>query len=208
MAQSFVWDINLLFFVVSMLVINLTPGPDVAYIVQQSLTKGLKAGITAIAGIALGLFCHLLFAAFGVSGLFVKLDMPFIIFKILGVAYLFYLAYKAYQQTGAFSIDVDGAQNKNILINGFLINLLNPKVVLFFLSVLPQFVNSQVSRKSQVIFLGLIFIVMGSCVNLIFSYIASRFRFHDFGKLYLKWKLNIFSSLIFIALAIHLAFLC
>jgi len=202
---SIVWDSNLLPFLVFILVINLIPGPDVTYIIQQSLAGGRKAGVTATLGITLGLCCHLFLATFGITKLMVEFKIFLHIFKFVGISYLCYLAYKAFILTDIFTKNVNVENDKNVLLSALLTNLLNPKVALVFVSILPQFVHPEDMQAAKILTFGLIFIFTGSCINLLFCYASIAIAFFNFGNSYLACRINIFCGIIFIVLGIHLA---
>ncbi len=171
-------DILLAFSAASLLLI-LTPGPDMTFFLGQTLTAGRARGFAAMAGITSGLLAHSMLAAFGLSALLVASADAFTLLKIIGVAYLLWLAVQAIRHGSALTI-MRSARKPQSLQHVFLmgagVNLLNPKIVMFFLTFLPQFVSvSDPEASGKLLFLGLYFTVLclPPCVLLILM--AERF---------------------------------
>jgi threonine/homoserine/homoserine lactone efflux protein len=178
---------QLLLFIAAGLLLNLTPGPDVLYIVAQSLRHGLRAGLVAALGITAGCFVHIFAAAIGVSALMLASATAFNVLKWLGAAYLVYVGVRmlfarapAPQGLGEPAL-ADGAQGgpvsgretgaaatlKTIFLRGFWTNALNPKVALFFLAFLPQFIAPTMEHKPLAfLLLGLLFNFNAVWVNM------------------------------------------
>ena len=170
---------NLLLFVLAGLLLNLTPGPDVLYIVSNALRSGARAGMLAALGITAGCFVHIFAAAVGVSALMAASSTAFGLLKWLGAAYLVYVGLRlllARQPEGARSaIDLIAGGDrpicatalKDIFFRGFWTNALNPKVALFFLAFVPQFIAPGIANKPLAfLLLGLLFNFNGLWVNL------------------------------------------
>ena len=169
---------SLLFFVTAGLLLNLTPGPDVLYIASNALRHGARAGIAAAFGITAGCFVHILAAAVGVSALLSASSMAFAVLKWLGAAYLVYVGLRLLMAQGEFAILLEassqgftGANPKinyqSIFLRGFGTNALNPKVALFFLAFVPQFIAPAVENKPLAfLLLGLLFNFNGLWVNI------------------------------------------
>lgn len=176
---------NLALFVVSGILLNLTPGQDTFYIIGRSLAQGRRAGILSVIGIVSGCVVHTLAAAFGLSAILASSASAFLVVKAAGAAYLVYLGVtmmldrSANPAQAAGSLTRDGAWA--IYRAGFLSNVLNPKVALFFLAFLPQFVDPAAESKTAAfLFLGAVFIFNGTIWCLILAWGASamsrRFR--------------------------------
>lgn len=172
---------QLLLFVVAGLLLNLTPGPDVLYIVSQGLKSGARAGIVAALGITAGCFVHIFAAAVGVSALVAASVTAFTVLKWLGAAYLVWVGIRMLRSS-APSLDLaalgqGGARTgglKLVFFRGFATNALNPKVALFFLAFLPQFIGPEIEHKSLAfLFLGLLFNFNGLGVNLAWALAAA-----------------------------------
>jgi threonine/homoserine/homoserine lactone efflux protein len=153
-------------FLVTGILLNITPGNDTIYILSRTITQGKKAGILSVLGIVTGATMHTLFAAFGLSIILMKSAMVFSIVKWLGAGYLIYLGLKVIRSRGNDQFELDTKPKTNvrkIYLQGFLTNLLNPKVALFYLAFLPQFIStSNHSGPLPFLFLGLTFIVTGT----------------------------------------------
>jgi threonine/homoserine/homoserine lactone efflux protein len=166
---------NLISFLGASVLLSLLPGPDNIFVLTESLTKGQKNGIFISVGLSLGVLVHTIAAATGLSIIIQKSALAFSIIKYLGTIYLFYLAYLALKEkkpTLDFSIDSSREKNKvsKLIRKGFLMNVLNPKVSLFFIAFLPQFVsNDGLNVTIQMIILGFIFMLQAL---MIFSSIA------------------------------------
>lgn len=159
-------DINtILSFLVIACLLTIAPGPDILYLITQSLTHGKKAGLALALGLSTGNLFHTLAAAFGISAFIQTSDYAFNGLKIAGVIYLLYLAWGIVQKwqktnsTPTASVSDGSTHNAFALFKqGVLMNLLNPKVMLFFLALLPQFVDAQRgSIELQMLSLGLLF---------------------------------------------------
>jgi len=167
---------QLLLFIAAGVLLNLTPGPDVLYIVTHALRRGARAGVVAALGITAGCFVHIVAAALGVSALLAASSAAFAVLKWAGAAYLVYVGVRLLttRNTG-FAIDsgADGAEPsraealKSIFSQGFWTNVLNPKVALFFLAFVPQFIAPDVVNKPLAfLLLGLLFNFNGLWVNI------------------------------------------
>lgn len=169
---------QLLLFVAAGLLLNLTPGPDVLYIVSNALRAGARAGMVAALGITAGCFVHIFAAAVGVSALMAASATAFTVLKWLGTTYLVYMglgllfsntqnAIKI-EANEAYSTGTTGHKRlRTIFLRGFWTNALNPKVALFFLAFLPQFIAPSVANKPLAfLLLGLLFSFNGLWVNI------------------------------------------
>ena len=172
---------NLPMFIVAGLLLAMSPGPDTAYILGRSAQSGWRSGMVAAMGIAVGIWVHILAAAIGLSALLMTSARAFMVTKLVGACYLVFLGLKMIASTGQrrdLGIErVSSATPTNqIFWQGFLTNVLNPKVALFFLAFLPQFVNSgTASKAASFLFLGLVFDVVGTSWNLTVAGTAARF---------------------------------
>jgi RhtB (resistance to homoserine/threonine) family protein len=159
--------------------LNLTPGPDVFYMVTHALKSGWRAGAVAAAGITAGCFVHVAAATAGLSALVAASATAFTILKWLGAAYLVYVGWQMLRsKASSFAIDSIAAHAhihsskqdidyKNIFLQGFLTNVLNPKVALFFLAFLPQFISPTSPHPTfAFLFLGVLFNVNSIPINL------------------------------------------
>lgn len=198
---------TILIFICSSVLLTLAPGPDIIFTMTQGITKGKKVGVLTAIGLTLGNSVHTIAAAFGLSIVFRTSLIAFILFKILGGVYLLYLAYKAYRfRKAPISINIsNNIDTKYIVAKGFLMNVLNPKVALFFLAFLPQFVNYNIgSIPIQMVILGLIFMLQVAIIFSSIGYFSGYFGDWVMKRPKISENLNLISSVIFLLLAIKL----
>jgi threonine/homoserine/homoserine lactone efflux protein len=162
---------DLWLFVISGLLLSVTPGPDTLYIVGRSSSQGWRAGAVAALGIGVGTLVHICAAALGLSALLAASAAAFTAVKFIGAAYLLYVGIALIRAAGgkrsAVTVVPRPASVRAIFIQGFLTNVLNPKVALFFLAFLPQFVGVEsTSKPLAFLLLGAIFDVNGTIWNL------------------------------------------
>lgn len=173
---------NFLTFVITVLIINLSPGPAMIYVINQSSKYGIKAGLKAAAGVEFGVFFYVLLTAFGLMVIFQETPMLYKIIQFMGALYLIYLAYLSWPKRKSIQSPNILSQNssesvRHTFSKGILINLSNPKIGLFFVSLLPQFVPSD-SHPAWLYFLlyGLIFNFGGICVNVTVGAMARKLK--------------------------------
>ena len=167
---------TLALFLTATLALNLTPGPDMLYVIARSAAEGRKAGIVSALWIAGGTVFHTAAVALGVVSLLAAVPVAFLIVKYAGAAYLIYLGIRALRSDAPLAAPVvEHARLSVIFRQGVITNVLNPKVALFFLAFLPQFVDpARGDPALQVIVLGLLFNVSGTLVNLAVALASSR----------------------------------
>ena len=195
-------------FVAAGLLLNVTPGPDVLYIVGRAVSQGRKAGFVSALGIGAGGLLHILAAVAGVSTLMMRLPAAYETVRWLGAAYLLYLGVRALiRKTPATELQRFEAQDlRRVFWQGFLTNALNPKVALFFAAFLPQFVDpARGSLPLQFLLLGVIFNVNGTIVNLAYAAVASGAGAWLRGRLAAGRVLDRVAGVLFIALGVRLA---
>jgi threonine/homoserine/homoserine lactone efflux protein len=171
---------DLALFVVSGLLLNITPGADTLYIVSRSAASGAKAGAVAALGIAAGCVVHMFAAALGLSAILAASATAFLVVKLAGAAYLVYLGVSMFRSGAprpAASLPPaapPAAPLPRIFAQGVLTNVLNPKVALFFLAFLPQFIDSGTPDKvTAFLFLGLVFNINGTLWILLVARVAA-----------------------------------
>jgi threonine/homoserine/homoserine lactone efflux protein len=152
------------------LLMALTPGPNMIYLVSRSLCQGRAAGITSWFGVVLGFTVHMVCAAIGLTALFMAVPLGYEILKFAGALYLLWLAWQAVRP-GARSPfeakDLPAERPRKLFVMGLLTSILNPKVAIFYLSDLPQFISPEAgSVLTQSLLLGSTQILIGSTVNL------------------------------------------
>jgi threonine/homoserine/homoserine lactone efflux protein len=165
----------LLPFLLAALVLLLTPGPAVLYIIGRSLDQGRAAGLVSVAGIEIGNSCHVLAAGLGLSALLVASPAAFAVVQYLGAAYLVYLGIRRLLAAGS-SLRTTGSGNRDmrrVFSNGLAVAVLNPKTALFFLAFLPQFVDpARGSISIQFLFLGALFVSMAVLTDSLYALLA------------------------------------
>ena len=160
---------ELLWFALASLALVLTPGPNMVYCVSRSLTQGPRAGLLSLAGVVLGFVVHLLAASLGLTALLLAVPMAFDAIRIAGALYLLWMAWQAVKPGGAApfqarALPVDGP--RKLFMMGFMTNLLNPKVAMFYLSFFPQFLHPERGHwLLQCLLLGAIQIAVSGAVN-------------------------------------------
>lgn len=168
---------TLALFLAATLTLNVTPGPDMLYVIARSAAQGRRAGIVSALGIAGGTIVHTALVALGLSGLLLAVPIAFEIVKLAGAAYLMWLGARLLLRPGgtATAPTVSDAPVGAIFRQGVITNVLNPKVALFFLAFLPQFVDPRRGPVAvQIAVLGLLFNVSGTLVNIAVALLASR----------------------------------
>jgi threonine/homoserine/homoserine lactone efflux protein len=159
---------SLSLFLVAAVLLAVTPGPAVLYIVTRSVTQGKGAGLASCLGVAVGGVAHVLAATFGLSALLASSAPAFSVVKYAGAAYLAWLGYRKLTQAPALDPEAPTEKHSRVRVfhEGVLVNVLNPKTALFFLAFLPQFVvPSRGGLTLQFAFLGSLFIVVALCTD-------------------------------------------
>lgn len=199
---------NLLVFLAAGVLLNLTPGQDTIYILTRSISQGRRAGVLSVLGITSGSVVHTLAAAFGLSAILATSARVFAAMRVLGAAYLVYLGLRMLLRRPPRDERIDdlaGEDAWSIYRAGFLTNLLNPKVALFFLAFLPQFVSPLAgSRIGAFLFLGGLFITTGTiwCLVLAWSGAAMSARLRRPGT---RSTLQRVTGIVFVGTGIKLA---
>ena len=171
---------DLWLFVLSGLLLNITPGPDTLYIVGRSSTQGARAGVVAAFGIGAGALVHICAAALGLSAILSASAAAYTAVKVIGAAYLVYVGFslirsKSSTQPPPIAPGRRPPPLRGVFFQGFLTNVLNPKVALFFLAFLPQFVSSDApSKPLAFLILGAIFDFNGTLWNLLVAWSTAR----------------------------------
>ncbi len=162
-------------FVVASLVLLLTPGPAVLYIIARSVEQGRAAGLVSVLGIHLATIVHITAAAVGLSALIVSSALAFAIVKYLGAAYLIWIGIRTLmaKDLGTETPVLPGKSLQRAFRDGFVVNLFNPKTAIFFLAFLPQFVDTaRGGLHWQILVLGLTFMVLGVLTDGTFALVA------------------------------------
>ena len=157
-------------FFISSLALTMMPGPDILFVINQSL-EDRKSGLLVAFGLCSGLIVHTLVLAFGLSAIIEQNNNVIIFFKYFGSVYLFYLAFQEFKKNRAIIVK----HKENFYLRGVLMNLINPKVLIFFLAYFPNFLFSDtISTSYQFIILGAIFILQALIIFSIVSLTSNR----------------------------------
>jgi threonine/homoserine/homoserine lactone efflux protein len=170
--------ISLEFLITSFLVV-LAPGTGVVYTVSTGIVQGRKASIFAAIGCTAGIIPHLLATVLGLAAVMHTSALAFSILKYAGVAYLFYVAFATFKDKSAFVVDSSVAKTPSVVLvrRAFLMNILNPKLTIFFLAFLPQFVNPvEYAPMAHLLVLSAVFMLMTFVVFVAYGFLAHAFR--------------------------------
>jgi len=151
----------------------IAPGPDMLYVITRGLAHGRRAGMLSAIGVICGILVHTTAAAFGLSLLIQTSAFAFLVVKAAGAVYLLYLGFKTWRAKSAFHLQTSASSAKSSALfwQGVLSNVLNPKIAIFFLAFLPQFVDKGSSHVAvQMVILGLTFAFFGLCFLLLVGY--------------------------------------
>ena len=195
-------------FVTASVVLSLVPGPDNLFVMSHSALKGWRVGFYITLGLCTGLIGHTVLVAIGVSVIFQTSAIAFNGLKVIGACYLLYLAWLSVQNKELNLGGTDkNSTNRSYYFTGVIMNLTNPKVALFFLVFLPQFVNTSNDNVTiQIFLLGLLFILSALCVFTSIAYLASFLEDILRKSKTVNKNLNILAALVYFALAINLFF--
>jgi threonine/homoserine/homoserine lactone efflux protein len=198
----------LLSFALATSALALSPGPDNIYVLVQSITNGQSYGLATVCGLISGCIIHTTLLAFGVSAIITANASVFFVIKLFGALYLIYLAYKVFKSNDQLNLDADIIPKKSLkglFIKGFFMNVLNPKVTIFFLAFFPGFLFSEsLSTIIQFYILGGIFMLVSFIVFSMIAMLASQIKTytvsHKNSGLVLKWL----QIVVFIGIAVFI----
>ncbi|MEY8848458.1 LysE family translocator [Psychroserpens sp. XS_ASV72] len=185
----------LISFVIATAALALSPGPDNIYVLMQSTVHGKTFGLATVAGLISGCLVHTTLVAFGVSAIIKQSDTLFFVLKLFGALYLLYLAFKVYNSNDKLDLKSDAVPKKStgqLFKQGFIMNMLNPKVSIFFLAFFPGFLFSDtLSHVIQFYVLGLLFMLVSaiifSTIAILAGFISDYTMKHARVGQYLKW---------------------
>lgn len=200
----------LISFALATSVLAISPGPDNIYVLVQSITNGASYGLATVCGLITGCIIHTTLLAFGVSALIAANASLFFVIKLIGALYLLYLAYKVYKADHQLQFNVAITSKKSLkglFIQGFFMNVLNPKVTIFFLAFFPGFLFSEtLSTITQFYILGGIFMLVSFIIFSAIALLASNIKVfivaHKNYGLVLKWL----QIVVFIGIAVFILF--
>lgn len=200
----------ILSFIAATALLAISPGPDNIYVLIQSITSGVKYGLATVFGLISGCIIHTTLVAFGVSAIIKENENLFLALKIFGASYLMFLAYKVYKSSSQIELVSNKKLQKStnqLFKQGFIMNVLNPKVSIFFLAFFPAFLFSQeLSTISQFFILGFIFMAVSLFIFSLIALLAGQISEYlkqnkNIGKL-LKWL----QIIVFVGIAIFILF--
>ncbi|MDR4952775.1 LysE family translocator [Chryseobacterium sp. ES2] len=170
---------ELIFFILAALILVISPGPNMIYLISKSITQGKKSGFISLAGVVCGFLFHIIMVSFGLTAVLLAVPLAYTVLKTLGTVYLLYLAYQAIKpkSKNIFDVDKNIAHDspKKLFTIGFLTNVLNPKVAVFYLSFFPQFIKPEYgSIFTQSLELGIIQVLISFSINFIIVLTAAR----------------------------------
>ena len=198
----------LISFVLAVSLLAISPGPDNIFVLMQSVVHGKKYGISTIAGLMSGCLVHTTFVAFGVSTIIKENNTIFLVIKLLGAIYLCFLSYKVFKSDAAITMTTQNIQKKTpfqLFKMGFLMNVLNPKVTIFFLALFPGFLfSNELSTVVQFYVLGAVFILVSfiifSIIALLGGSISEKIQQNKQIGIWLKWM----QIIVFIGIALFI----
>lgn len=170
---------ELIFFILAALILVISPGPNMIYLISKSITQGKKSGFISLAGVVCGFLFHIIMVSFGLTAVLLAVPLAYTVLKAMGTVYLLYLAYQAVKpkSRNIFDVDKNAAHDspKKLFTIGFLTNVLNPKVAVFYLSFFPQFIKPEYgSVFTQSLELGVIQVLISFSINFIIVLTAAR----------------------------------
>ncbi|MBW1297446.1 LysE family translocator [Aquimarina litoralis] len=197
-------------FMIATAALSISPGPDNIYVLMQSMVNGKKYGLATVAGLMTGCLVHTTLVAFGVSVIIQQSEVLFFIIKLAGALYLLFLAYKVWRGSASIQFSESTVEKKSLgqlFKQGFIMNVLNPKVSIFFLAFFPGFLFSEeLSNVIQFYVLGFIFILVSFLVfggiAIAAGYISDYVRDNSKVGLFLKWL----QIIVFIGIGIFILF--
>lgn len=202
-------SISLLGFVAAALVVLVIPGPGVLYVVTRSLAQGQWAGLVSVLGLSVGALVHVAAATLGLSAILLTSATAFSVVKFLGAAYLVYLGLTLILTRQPVT-ELDAGKDRNLarlFTDGVIISVFNPKIAIFFIAFLPQFVDPGPGVvPQQILFLGTLYVVLALFTDGVYAILASRFR-DWLGGRFVRGPLPRYASgAVFIGLGVGTAF--
>lgn len=198
-------------FFLTSLALTISPGPDIMYVLSTSISKGKQFGIAAAIGLSSGLLFHTSLLAFGISAIIVAIPWLFIAIKVFGTLYLARIIYFLYTSPiEPLSIETQDSSQKTTTVfqqiqQGLVMNVLNPKVMLFFLSLFPSFLNPESGDlKTQIYTLGSIFMIQAIIVFVTVAILSSYLRKYILKNQYIQGVLNYIQIAVFMVIIFYM----
>lgn len=198
---------NVSLFIAATLLLAITPGQDFIYVMIRSISQGARAGIIAIFGLMIGVLFHTLTAATGVAAILLTSSYAFLVLKLVGAAYLIYIGIQAFRQKGNLDINKPRAKASDLKLfkEGILSSTLNPKLAIFFMAFLPQFVSRGADAFLQMLLLGLLFAVLSLPILVTVAVLSSKFGDFITGNENVAQVIGKITGVVLIGLGIRLA---
>ena len=191
---------TILIFLLSASILTLSPGPDIIYVFFKSSTEGIRAGVKTVFGLTTGLIFHTLLLVFGISALIKSNENVFFVLKLFGFFYFIFLAITTYNES--LKIDKKSIHNKNDFITGLLMNVLNPKVSVFFIAFFPNYIfHNSWSYELQFALLGFLFWFIANTIFLLAVFLSSLNTIF-IKKIINHNKIKIFKIIFYLIIAI------
>jgi len=198
---------NLSLFIIATLLLAMTPGQDFIYVMIRSISQGTRAGIIAIAGLMIGVTLHTLAAATGVAAILLTSSYAFMVVKLVGAAYLIYIGIQSFRQKGNLDINKprDKASDLKLFKEGIISSVLNPKLAIFFMAFLPQFVAKEADTFTEMIKLGLLFAILSLPILMVVAVVSSKFGDFITGNESVAQSIGKVTGVVLVGLGIRLA---
>ncbi|MCR9012598.1 LysE family translocator [Gabonibacter chumensis] len=200
---------NIIGFLSASILLTLMPGPDILFVITQSILRGKKAGIIFATGLCTGLIVHTAAVSLGLSLLLYKSPIAFIILKFMGAAYLIYLSVQSFLHRNSDTLAMPRHQQaeQKLYKKGILMNILNPKVLLFFIAFFPQFVNpTKTNVSGEVLLLGVLFMLQAWLVFSFVAILSDRLSRRLMQQKYFSLAMHYIESFVYLAIGISLIF--
>lgn len=201
---------NIWGFISAAVLLTLMPGPDILFVVTQSITRGRRAGVIFASGLCTGLVVHVTAVSLGVSILLMSSPVAFTVLKIAGASYLLYLGVKAFvgRHRNKINLQLTEGTGGKLYRKGILMNVLNPKVILFFLAFFPQFIDPGISNPiPQMLLLGLIFMIQAFLVFSSVAFLAERVSRQLMAYPRFSLIMNVVESVVYVGVGISILFI-
>lgn len=201
--------LSLISFLGAAIILTVMPGPDNLFTLTQSIAKGKNAGIYTTLGLCTGLLVHITAATIGISAVIYQSAFAFTVVKYAGAAYLLYLAYKSFRDKGS-GIHLNNEEDldyKSLYKKGIIMNLLNPKVSLFFLAFFPQFINYGTGNVPlQMLVFGILFLLQTLVIFSLISIFAGKAGAFLHKNASISKKMNMIQGTLFALIGLKIAF--
>ncbi|HET8682987.1 MAG TPA: LysE family translocator [Micromonosporaceae bacterium] len=195
-------------FLVAAVIIYITPGPDMLYVLAHALSMGTWAGIVASLGMGIGMAVHTTAATLGLATLLQATPVVYEVIRYAGAAYLAYLGVRTWLSSAAAAGEIAEGVNvplRTVLWRATITNLLNPKIILFYVAFLPQFVNTSLGRTTlQFLVLGVIFVIMGLIADFAVALLGGRVGEWLLWRKNARVMVNRAAAVVFVGLAVRL----